>query len=125
MGLKKLLYSIIIINIKKNASVVRKRVSDFQKNFLKHRKPHGYWVPVISVTKDKPVRFSYGFIFIYNLPLACLERQGVLSKISFQDISGSRQKSLCSPARLYASLAPINLKSGKCQNIRFIISETS
>ena len=36
MGLKKLLYSIIIINIKKNASVVRKRVSDFQKNFLKH-----------------------------------------------------------------------------------------
>ena len=28
--------SIIIINIKKNASVVRKRVSDFQKNFLKH-----------------------------------------------------------------------------------------
>lgn len=27
---------IIIINIKKNASVVRKRVSDFQKNFLKH-----------------------------------------------------------------------------------------
>ena len=36
MGLKKLLYSIIIINIKKNASVVRKRVSDFQKNFLKY-----------------------------------------------------------------------------------------
>ena len=34
MGLKKLLYSIIIINIKKNASVVRKRVSDFQKNFF-------------------------------------------------------------------------------------------
>lgn len=78
--------------------------------------------PVISVTKDKPVRFSYGFIFIYNLPLACLERQGVLSKISFQDISGSRQKSLCRPARLYVSLAPISLKSGKCQNIRFIIS---
>lgn len=71
---------------------------------------------------DKPVRFSYGFIFIYNLPLACLERQGVLSKISFQDISGSRQKSLCRPARLYVSLAPISLKSGKCQNIRFIIS---
>ena len=70
----------------------------------------------------KPVRFSYGFIFIYNLPLASLDRQGVLSKISFQDISGSRQKSLCSPARLYASLAPISLKSEKCQNIRFIIS---
>lgn len=95
----------------------------FSKKFFEtHRKPHGYWVPVISVTKDKPVRFSYGFIFIYNLPLACLERQGVLSKISFQDISGSRQKSLCRPARLYVSLAPISLKSGKCQNIRFIIS---
>ena len=36
MGLKKLLYSIIIINIRKNASVVRKRVSGFQKNFLKY-----------------------------------------------------------------------------------------
>lgn len=98
----------------------------FSKKFFEtHRKPHGYWVPVISVTKDKPVRFSYGFIFIYNLPLACLERQGVLSKISFQDISGSRQKSLCRPARLYVSLAPISLINGKCQNIRFIISKTS
>ena len=45
----------------------------------------------------------YFYIVLYSLPLACLERQGVLSKISFQDISGSRQKSLCSPARLYVS----------------------
>lgn len=56
----------------------------FSKKFFEtHRKPHGYWVPVISVTKDKPVRFSYGFIFIYNLPLACLERQGGIVKNQF------------------------------------------
>lgn len=71
-------------------------------------------------------RHKIDLIFTKSLsrfsPLACLERQGVLSKISFQDISGSRQKSLCRPARLYVSLAPISLKSGKCQNIRFIIS---
>ena len=47
----------------------------FSKKFFEtHRKPHGYWVPVISVTKDKPVRFSYGFIFLYNLS-PCLSRQ--------------------------------------------------
>ena len=110
------------INTAKRFGGSKKGIRFSKKFFETHRKPHGYWVPVISVTKDKPVRFSYGFIFIYNLPLACLERQGVLSKISFQDISGSRQKSLCRPARLYVSPAPISLKSGKCQNIRFIIS---
>lgn len=33
--------------------MVGKRVSDFQKFFETPRKPHGYWVSVISVTKDK------------------------------------------------------------------------
>lgn len=78
----------------------------FSKKFFEtHRKPHGYWVPVISVTKDKPVRFSYGFIFCLIdkfIPLAFHRRQGGIVEIILQDISGNHQKSLCSPARLYA-----------------------
>jgi hypothetical protein len=40
----------------------------FSKKFFEtHRKPHGYWVPVISVTKDKKsVLIEDGFLlFIY------------------------------------------------------------
>lgn len=54
MGLKKLLYSIIIINIKKKRFGGSKKGIRFSKKFFEtHRKPHGYWVPVISVTKDR------------------------------------------------------------------------
>ena len=69
MGLKKLLYSIIIINIKKKKKTPlfyynnqhqekrfggsKKGIRFSKKFFETHRKPHGYWVPVISVTKDK------------------------------------------------------------------------
>ena len=48
----------------------------FSKKFFEtHRKPHGYWVPVISVTKDKigeylliltDFYFSIGFINVIN-----------------------------------------------------------
>jgi len=36
----------------------------FSKKFFEtHRKPHGYWVPVISVTKDKKKSRASGFSF--------------------------------------------------------------
>lgn len=36
----------------------------FSKKFFEtHRKPHGYWVPVISVTKDKQKMQPTGCIF--------------------------------------------------------------
>lgn len=41
----------------------------FSKKFFEtHRKPHGYWVPVISVTKDIILtnRFMKRFVFIYT-----------------------------------------------------------
>lgn len=41
----------------------------FSKKFFEtHRKPHGYWVPVISVTKDKKPQFlSCGFFVFMRL----------------------------------------------------------
>lgn len=38
----------------------------FSKKFFEtHRKPHGYWVPVISVTKDKkPIAKAIGFLLL-------------------------------------------------------------
>lgn len=44
----------------------------FSKKFFEtHRKPHGYWVPVISVTKDKPavsIRAPQVFLFVAIRP---------------------------------------------------------
>ena len=34
-----------------------------KKFFETHRKPHGYWVPVISVTKDKRIQTQFVFGF--------------------------------------------------------------
>lgn len=38
----------------------------FSKKFFEtHRKPHGYWVPVISVTKDKKLADFCGLFLFY------------------------------------------------------------
>ena len=38
----------------------------FSKKFFEtHRKPHGYWVPVISVTKDKNTNYPFWVIGIF------------------------------------------------------------
>ena len=38
----------------------------FSKKFFEtHRKPHGYWVPVISVTKDKQKRYRNDTFFVW------------------------------------------------------------
>lgn len=51
----------------------------FSKKFFEtHRKPHGYWVPVISVTKDKILKaigFTYRLLIYYEVYNSVLKKQ--------------------------------------------------
>lgn len=51
----------------------------FSKKFFEtHRKPHGYWVPVISVTKDKTLKaigFTYRLLIYYEVYNSVLKKQ--------------------------------------------------
>ena len=51
----------------------------FSKKFFEtHRKPHGYWVPVSSVTKDKILKaigFTYRLLIYYEVYNSVLKKQ--------------------------------------------------